>query len=1005
METESSGPDRLFRAFTKSGDPRALGEVYDRLAPELLRIALHTARDAAEAEDVLQATFVAAIERARHFDPAQRVLPWLVGILANEARKARERATRRPDPERLERRTSTDPEIDAERAELLALLDGALERVPEAYRPVLQLRLRHGLSVTEIATALGRPSGTVRSQLARGTEYVRRSLPAGLAGALALVATPTRGLAAVRDAVLERASVLHAPLTISTAIGGLLAVKKLSALAAVLLAAVCWWSVSRQERVPAQPDAEIARAAPLLQAALRAHVPAEPQAEAVPGSQRESMTTEPALKGLEPVAAGGGLAVHARWPDGTPAAGEIVLVTPLRSRSDEALTLATEKDGAARFRGLEPGSVRVRLLRGGETMARVSARRDVAVTLDISAGVTVDGRVRDALGEPVPGAEIWVSERYLNNLGHVVAHSDERGEFTLRAFGPDHYLGAKKRGFAPSGLRSLRGANGDRLGLELVLAESGAAVRGQVFDANGQVIPGARVLLGTERPPSVRLEDGSFAPAAPPQRGQAGADGRFELATAALGLQPLQVRASGFAPLETTLEVQAAGPNECRVTLEREARLVGVVRDPEGRPIPGAWIHTLEPELFGSSSAMAGLDGRFELAGLGRGHARARAENAEHGAAERELHLLPGETLEWQVVLAPTARIEGRIVDARGAPLAGLVVIALANRDRELRTRSDASDSAGRFAVNGLGECAHILWVQSPLGWRDFPLAEVEDAWPGGAPLELRVPDACERGRLTLAVTTPDGSPLAGAELQVWHVERRMWRSFVSQGEEGMVLAQNVPPGTLELELRHPEHPWKPLGEQRIEAGATLDLGSVALEPSGSLRVRLSGLQGELYGGLTAALTNASNRESAVARLTPGLLSAGPLACGEHRLLLGGDGVRQVRRSFRIEPGVETELGLVLEPCALREVVFSLPGGAARPKWISCTLHDTDGMLVWGGHADVTREPFLARVSAPPGTYRLVVAGEGGFAAETELRIAGRAAAEAPFELDLQRRP
>ena len=90
-------PDRLFAEFRRSGDPRALGEVYDLLAPELLRVALHTAREPAEAEDVLQATFLAAIEQAERFDPARRVLPWLVGILANEARKARERGARRPD--------------------------------------------------------------------------------------------------------------------------------------------------------------------------------------------------------------------------------------------------------------------------------------------------------------------------------------------------------------------------------------------------------------------------------------------------------------------------------------------------------------------------------------------------------------------------------------------------------------------------------------------------------------------------------------------------------------------------------------------------------------------------------------------------------------------------------------------------------------------------------------------------------------------------------------------
>src|SRR5262245_40437457 len=267
METERSEADRLFRAFARSGDPRALGEVYDLVAPELLRIALHTARDAAEAEDVLQSTFVAAIERAERFDPAQRVMPWLVGTPAHESRQAAAGAARRPEPERLEPRASASPALEAERAELLARLDEALARVPEGFRPVLQLRLRHGLSVTEIAGALGRPSGTVRSQLARGTECLRRSLPAGIAGALALVAMPTRGLAAVRGAVLERASALHGPVTLSTAIGGLLAVKKLCAVAAVLVAALFWWNFPRPERARAEESELIARTDQVLEEA------------------------------------------------------------------------------------------------------------------------------------------------------------------------------------------------------------------------------------------------------------------------------------------------------------------------------------------------------------------------------------------------------------------------------------------------------------------------------------------------------------------------------------------------------------------------------------------------------------------------------------------------------------------------------------------------------------------------------------------------------------------
>ncbi|NOT28833.1 MAG: sigma-70 family RNA polymerase sigma factor, partial [Planctomycetes bacterium] len=110
MEPPFTDSDRLFGEFRRTGDARALGEVYDRLAPELLGVALHTTRDPAQAEDVLQATFVAAIEQAQRFDPERRVLPWLVGILANEARKARERGTRRPDPERLARSADSSPQ-------------------------------------------------------------------------------------------------------------------------------------------------------------------------------------------------------------------------------------------------------------------------------------------------------------------------------------------------------------------------------------------------------------------------------------------------------------------------------------------------------------------------------------------------------------------------------------------------------------------------------------------------------------------------------------------------------------------------------------------------------------------------------------------------------------------------------------------------------------------------------------------------------------------------------
>src|SRR5688572_6629259 len=50
--------NRLFLRWRERGDAEALGEVFDRTAPELLRVALHVVRDPAEADDLLQATFL-----------------------------------------------------------------------------------------------------------------------------------------------------------------------------------------------------------------------------------------------------------------------------------------------------------------------------------------------------------------------------------------------------------------------------------------------------------------------------------------------------------------------------------------------------------------------------------------------------------------------------------------------------------------------------------------------------------------------------------------------------------------------------------------------------------------------------------------------------------------------------------------------------------------------------------------------------------------------------------
>ena len=198
--------ESLFERYRRKGDLAALGEVFDRVAPDLLRLACHLVRGHDAAEDVLQATFVVAIERAQRFDPQRELRPWLTGILARQAAAHRRREGRSLDEERLLPRPAANPALAAEAQELSAQLGSALARIGEPYRTSLEPYLKDGLSPAEIARALGLAPGTVRMRIHRGLDRLRDLLPAGVAAGLAGSVLAPRGLGAVRASVLAKAS-------------------------------------------------------------------------------------------------------------------------------------------------------------------------------------------------------------------------------------------------------------------------------------------------------------------------------------------------------------------------------------------------------------------------------------------------------------------------------------------------------------------------------------------------------------------------------------------------------------------------------------------------------------------------------------------------------------------------------------------------------------------------------------------------------------------------------
>lgn len=191
---------RHFLRFRRHGDAAALAKVFDLTSKELGQVARFLVKDSATAEDIVQATYLTAIEKAASYDDSLAVMPWLMGILAKHAAKARGKALRSPDPERLPDVESEDPHDTAERRELGQLIEGRIRALPETYAPAVHSYLAEGRPPREIGRALGISAGAASVRLHRGLKLLRQSLPAGASMA---AAPPMLDLGSVRDQVLS----------------------------------------------------------------------------------------------------------------------------------------------------------------------------------------------------------------------------------------------------------------------------------------------------------------------------------------------------------------------------------------------------------------------------------------------------------------------------------------------------------------------------------------------------------------------------------------------------------------------------------------------------------------------------------------------------------------------------------------------------------------------------------------------------------------------------------
>jgi len=156
------------------GDARARERLFEQIYARILRYHRKLAAgNPGLAEELTQETMVRLIRSFEQLREPERFVPWAFRIATNVWRDHHRPKGLRPDEAPAE---SPGTARVAEREELAQRVLELLGRLPETYRVVLTLRYLEGLEYEAMAEVLEIPVPTLRSQIARGRQMIRRLL-------------------------------------------------------------------------------------------------------------------------------------------------------------------------------------------------------------------------------------------------------------------------------------------------------------------------------------------------------------------------------------------------------------------------------------------------------------------------------------------------------------------------------------------------------------------------------------------------------------------------------------------------------------------------------------------------------------------------------------------------------------------------------------------------------------------------------------------------------------
>jgi RNA polymerase sigma factor (sigma-70 family) len=161
----------------KSGERSAQYELYKLYSKAMLNTAYRIVQNTAEAEDILQESFISVFRNLDNYKGESSFGSWMKKIVVNQAlSQVRKRKASWEEIDDEQQGLATEPAEEEDWMEQVTEVKDAINRLPEGYRVILSLYLLEGYDHTEIAGYLNITESTSKSQYLRAKQKLRNML-------------------------------------------------------------------------------------------------------------------------------------------------------------------------------------------------------------------------------------------------------------------------------------------------------------------------------------------------------------------------------------------------------------------------------------------------------------------------------------------------------------------------------------------------------------------------------------------------------------------------------------------------------------------------------------------------------------------------------------------------------------------------------------------------------------------------------------------------------------